>query len=83
MRRLMRHALSCSLGGDPVSAHVCFSLREAAESDFAPYFEECLMNFSRSPIPFGADHEQWRQQRAEAMDSGKEIAYGGQPPPPT
>jgi hypothetical protein len=74
---VMRHAASCSLGGDPVSARVCFSLREAADSDFAPYFYECLLNFSRSPRP--TDYEKWRQQRAEAMDSGKEIAYCGQP----
>lgn len=80
---VMRHAPSFSLGGDPVSARVCLSLREAADSDFAPYFYECLMSFSRSQLPTGADHEPWRQQRAEAMKGGNEIAYCGQPPQPT
>jgi hypothetical protein len=80
---VMLHARSFSLGGDPVSARACFSLREAADSDFAPYFYECLMNFSRSRLPSGAEHEPWRQQRAEAMDSGKEISYCGRPSQPT
>ena len=34
------------------------------------------------PITAPADYEKWRQQRAEAMDSGKEIAYCGQPAHP-
>jgi hypothetical protein len=37
---VMRFAQSCALGGQPVAARVCSTLREAAETEDAPMFYE-------------------------------------------
>jgi hypothetical protein len=66
------------LGGAGVDARLCDTLREAATSESAPYFYECLLKFS-VPIPFGEAYEAWRLERDEAMRSGREIAYCGSP----
>ena len=68
-----------ALGGAPVRAWVCETLRQAADSDAAPFFYECLLMFARETIPFGADYEAWRRQKAAAMSEGREIAYCGSP----
>lgn len=62
-----------------MAARVCSALREAADSAEAPRFYEGLLAFSRSPIPFGDAYEDWREARARAMESGKEISYCGLP----
>lgn len=67
-----------ALGGVAESARVCGSLREAARSASAPYFYECLLSFSRQPVP-DSDYAGWRKARAEAMAAGEEIAYCGTP----
>jgi hypothetical protein len=79
---VLAFARHVSLGGEPVSARVCHSLREAAESSDAPYFYECLLGFSRKPIPFGDGYQAWRAAMDEAMRSGDEIAYCGRPSAP-
>lgn len=79
---VLAHAGRVSLGGEPVSARVCHTLREAADSTEAPYFYECLLGFSRTPIPFGDGFPAWRMAMDEAMRSGSEIAYCGRPPVP-
>ena len=74
---VMRFARLCSLGSEPVTARLCSTLREAAESHDAPHFYEALLSYPRSAIPLGNDYDAWRQQRAEAMDGGREIYYCG------
>ena len=76
---VMAHASPGSLGGEPVSANVCHTLRAAAESAQAPYFFEALAEFSRQTIPRGVEYEPWRRERAEAMANGREIYYCGRP----
>jgi hypothetical protein len=76
---VLRFAERSQLGGTPSSARVCESLREAAESVDAPYFYECFYAFCQRRIEFAEGYEAWRQERVEAMEDGKEIAYCGQP----
>jgi len=80
---LVLHASSSfSLGADPVSARICNTLREAAQSPNAPYFYECLLTFSHQPIPYGEGYAAWRTATDLAMRAGKEISYCGRPPDP-
>jgi hypothetical protein len=74
---VLSFAEKCSLGGAAVSARLCGTLKEAAESPDAPYFFECFLAFCRPPIPFGDGYEDWRRERADAMENGREIAYCG------
>jgi hypothetical protein len=76
---VLKHSSSCSLGGVPRVARVCGALREAADSDSAPYFYESLMRFSRDSIPFGSAYQTWRVQTSAAMNVGEHIAYCGDP----
>jgi hypothetical protein len=76
---VLARSVHVSLDGVAESARVCGSLREAAESAAAPYFYECMLSFSRQPIPYGPDYAQWRAARGAAMAEGKEIAYCGRP----
>jgi hypothetical protein len=77
---VLRHSRKFSLGAEPVRARLCGTLRVAALSDDAPYFYECLRQFS-AVIPFGETYEAWRTERAAAMEAGQEIAYCGKPGP--
>lgn len=78
---VLEHSRQFSLNSPAQHARVCRSLREAADSRFAPYFYENLLAFARQPIPFGRDYQEWRADRAAAMAMGKEIAYCGEPDP--
>lgn len=61
---------------DPAGARVCSTLRGAAESPDAPYFYEALFDFAqRGPIPHGDGYENWGQERAAAMEAGREIYH--------
>lgn len=71
---VLRHARQFSLGGQPVEARICATLREAADT---PYFYESLLSFARQPLPDDQDH--WRTHIAEEMDLGHEISYCGRP----
>jgi hypothetical protein len=75
---VMQAAQAVSLGGEPVAAEVCTTLRDAAEAS-APYFYEGLLAFASTQIPFGDGYEAWRKERADAMAQGKEIYYCGTP----
>lgn len=77
---VLQFSRSCHLGGVPVSARVCNTLREAAESPDAPYFYECFLTYCRAPRPSGAEYEAWRATIDKAMRSGAEISYCGRPP---
>ena len=83
----MRHVSEATLGGEPLAANVCPTLRVAAESSEAPYFFDALVAFSRQKIP-GDRYEEWRREKAEAMAQGNELYYCGRPsqgssaPPP-
>jgi len=79
---VLRMSRSCSLGGSPVSARLCSSLREAAQSPDAPYFFECYVDFCHKPIPRGDGYVAWRAAMDNAMRTGKEIAYRGRPTRP-
>jgi hypothetical protein len=76
---VMQFAEQSSLGPPPVAARLCSTLREAADSEDAPYFYEALTSYCRSSIPFGDGYERWRQEMDRAMRQGKEIYYCGQP----
>ena len=73
---VLRFARSCSLGGVPVSARVCATLREAAGS---PYFYECFLSFARRPVPAEEEYPAWKAEIAVKMAAGQEISYCGQP----
>jgi hypothetical protein len=66
-----------ALGGEPVAAELCGSLRDPAESRDAPYFFECLLSISREVIPFSEGYEAWRAQIASEMAAGKRLYYCG------
>ena len=76
---VLRCSRSCSLGGAPVSARLCATLREAADSPDAPYFYECLLGFASQPVPYGQDYDAWKATVAERMEAGRDISYCGQP----
>ena len=76
---ILRESRNFALGAEPVRARVCGALGEAASSGKAPYFYECLLTFARQPIPFGDSYDEWRRERAAAMEAGREIAYCGAP----
>jgi hypothetical protein len=78
---VLEHSRQVALDNPAQRARVCQSLREAADSQSAPYFYECLLVFVRRPVPFGPDYQKWRAARAAAMAMGKEIAYCGEPDP--
>lgn len=78
---VIRFARDCALGCDPVTARLCSTLRDAADSDDAPLFYEALLSYSRQAIPFGDGYEAWRTQMADAMTRGQQIAYCGRPVP--
>ncbi len=76
---VIRFSRSCSLGGVPVSARLCSTLREAADSPDAPYFYECLFGFTTRPASPEEGYQIWKQRIAEKMEAGQEISYCGQP----
>ena len=76
---VLSHAHQFQLGAKAVSARVCESLREVAESSCAPYFFEALLRYPVTSIPFGSDYETWRQARSAAMSRGEEIFFCGNP----
>lgn len=76
---VLRHSRSFSLGGVPVSARLCTTLREAADSPDAPYFYESFWTFAAHAVPSGASYQTWRTGMAEESEAGREICYCGQP----
>jgi hypothetical protein len=76
---VLQHCRRFALGGEPVGARVCRSLREAAESSEAPYFFDHLLWFASHPIPFGDGYEAWRAEREDQQRQGREIRYCGRP----
>jgi hypothetical protein len=76
---VLRYASSCSLGADPEGARLCATLREAADSAYAPYFYECFLAIASRPVPRGAECATWRVEKAGEMAAGHEIWYCGRP----
>lgn len=76
---VLRYSRSCSLGGAPVSARLCATLREAADSPDAPYFYEAFLQFASRSAPSEADYPAWKAGVAERMEAGRDIWYCGQP----
>jgi len=77
---VLRFSRSCSLGGVAVSARLCATLREAADSPDAPYFYECFLAFTSRPAPSGEeDYQAWKAAITEKMERGQEICYCGRP----
>jgi hypothetical protein len=78
---VLNYAESCSLGGKPMSASVCTTLREAGESSSAPYFYECLIAIMTRLHKLGPGYDEWRATIAAEMGSsgGPHIAYCGNP----
>ena len=76
---VLRSSRSCSLGGAPVSARLCGTLREAADSADAPYFYEAFLAFASHPAPSDEGYPAWKAGVAERMEAGQDIWYCGQP----
>jgi hypothetical protein len=76
---VFRFSRSCSLGAAPVSARLCATLREAADSPDAPYFYESFLAFASRLVPSGEDYPAWRARIAERMEAGQDISYCGRP----
>jgi hypothetical protein len=76
---VLRFSRSCSLGGAPVSARLCGTLREAADSPDAPCFYEAFLAFAAHSAPSKADYPAWKAGVAERMEAGRDIWYCGQP----
>ncbi len=76
---VLEAAQRVALGGEAVQARLCDTLKEAAESDAAPYFYECFLKFAREKVPFGESYDTWKQDKARAMRAGHDIAYCGSP----
>ena len=76
---VLAHAGQYTLGGEPVSATLCRTLREAATSEDAPYFYEGLLSLGRTAISFGDNYPTWRAQVAAEMQAGKYLYYCGTP----
>ena len=64
------------LGGTPVRAELCGTLREAVE---APYFYEYFFMMGQEKIPFGRRYKRWRREMNKKMLEGKELYYLGNP----
>ena len=75
---VLREAPRFDLGGEPASAEVCWSLRDARHET---YFFEALLAFAQRPIPYGSGYEAWRAEKAVAMARGEELRYLGRPRP--
>jgi len=73
-RLVMAAATRFSLGGEPVSAHVCVSLQEAADE---PYFFESFFKMCQRPIPYGPGYKKWAADILERLHAGKELHYLG------
>jgi hypothetical protein len=71
---IMSVAYQNSLGGEAMSAELCYRLQEAAGE---PYFFECLFSMGQNRIPFGPGYAEWASETAEKMAMGKEIWYLG------
>ena len=54
-------------------------MRDAADSQDAPYFYEGLLSLGRTAIPFGDDHPGWRAQIDAEMHAGSHLYYCGTP----
>jgi hypothetical protein len=75
---VLRYAGSCALGGEPVSAEVCWSLRDARDET---YFYEAVADFAAQLASRPADSgwRGWLDERATEMENGREIYYLGLP----
>lgn len=71
---VLRHASKFSLGGTPVSAHLC---RTVAAASSEPYFYEAFFALAQTRIPFGPKYESWKRAVADLMADGKELYYLG------
>jgi hypothetical protein len=70
----LRVATRFAIGGTPVSARVCASLQEAAVQ---PYFYEAVLTFAQKPIPYGEGYEEWRREKAQEMEDGRDFCFLG------
>ena len=76
---VLRYASGCSLGGQAMSAEMCWSLQDARDET---YFYEAVANYAaqlagRPTDPAG--RARWTEGRAAAMEQGREIYYLGLP----
>lgn len=76
---MLDHAHRCQLGGEALSAQLCWSLRDARDET---YFYEALVSFSADLAGRPTDeagHDRWSADRAAARTQGREIYYLGLP----
>lgn len=73
---IFEHCRSFDLGGTPIRACICGTLREAAQ---APFFYEYFFMIGQQTIPFGKNYKKWKKQMNKKMQGGKELYYLGNP----
>jgi hypothetical protein len=72
-------ARSGSLGGEPVSARICQTLREAADSSEAPYFYEVFLHLASTPEPDVEQRVQLLGDKANVMPYDRSVWFCGCP----
>ncbi len=75
---VLKHSQRCDLGGRAISAHLCWSLQEAARET---YFFEALWRMGQTIIPYGEGYWEWAATMKRLVDEGKQIHYLGKPRP--
>lgn len=76
-RIVLGHCRTHDLGGEAVSAQVCWSLQDARNST---YFCEALIHLAaESPGP--GTRSAWRARVAAEMDEGRHLYFLGRPRP--
>jgi hypothetical protein len=73
---VFKHCTSYDLGGTPMRACLCGTLREAVD---APYFYEYFFMIGQQTIPFGKKYQKWKKHIHKKMQDGKELYYLGNP----
>src|SRR5664280_911655 len=71
---VLRRSQRCSMGGEPVRAEICDTLREPSSQR---YFCKAPVKFSQNTVPVGETYQEWRNMKDLKMESGGEIYYLG------
>lgn len=79
LQLVVEHAGNCDLQAKVRHAHICQTIREAAESPDAPFFYEALLAVGRLPMPSGERQEAWRRRARRTVRRGENIYDCGSP----
>lgn len=76
---VLGYAKFCSTGGEPVSARICETLRQAADSAEAPYFYEVFLHLASAEEPDTEQLVQLLGDKANVSPEDRSIWYCGRP----